>query len=90
VTSHTTHTGTLTGIVTWLVDTLRTLLSAGAEFTAQSDLIAAGLDSLAVTQLLLAIEDRTGVWLDEGYLTPSNLANAEALAIVIHERMAFR
>ena len=36
------------------------LLSVGDEFTPQSDLVAAGLDSLAVTQLLLAIEESTG------------------------------
>jgi acyl carrier protein len=60
------------------------LLGAGDEFTRRSNLIAAGLDSLAVTQLMLSIEDATGVWMDESLLTPENLENAETLASCIH------
>ena len=56
------------------------LLSVGDEFTPQSDLVSAGLDSLAVTQLLLAIEESTGVWVDESLLTETTLASAETLA----------
>jgi len=63
------------------------LLSVGPEFTPRSSLVESGLDSLAVTQLLLAIEERAGVWLDEGLLTPENLASAEALAACVHEQL---
>lgn len=63
------------------------LLSVGPEFTPRSSLVDSGLDSLAVTQLLLAIEERTGVWLDESFLTPENLASAETLAACIHEQL---
>jgi len=63
------------------------LLSVGPDFTPRSSLVASGLDSLAVTQLLLAIEERTGVWLDESLLTPENLASAETLAACIHEQL---
>ena len=52
------------------------LLSVGDEFTPTSSLIDAGLDSLAVTQLLLAIEESTGVWVDESLLTEETLASA--------------
>lgn len=56
------------------------LLSVDDSFTVDSDLVGAGLDSMAVTQLMLAIEESTGVWVDESLLTPENLASARALA----------
>lgn len=63
------------------------LLEVGAEFTPQSNLVEAGLDSLAVTQLMLSIEECTGVWVDESLLTPQNLASAESLAGCVYEQM---
>jgi acyl carrier protein len=63
------------------------LLDVGADFTPRSDLVAAGLDSLAVTQLLLAIEESTGVWVDESLLTPESLATAESLASLVHAQL---
>jgi acyl carrier protein len=64
------------------------LLSVGDEFTRTSSLIDAGLDSLAVTQLLLAIEESTGVWVDESLLTEETLASAESLAACVHAQIA--
>jgi acyl carrier protein len=64
------------------------LLGAGPEFTPRSNLIAAGLDSLAVTQLMLSIEDATGLWVDESLLTPENLETSETLASCIHAHVA--
>lgn len=61
------------------------LLEASDGFTPQSDLVEAGLDSLAVTQLMLAVEEATGVWVDESLLTPENFASTEALAACVHE-----
>ena len=61
------------------------LLAVGADFSPRSNLIESGLDSLAVTQLMLAIEEATGVWTDESLLTPENLETAETLAASIHE-----
>jgi acyl carrier protein len=73
-------------LVRIVYDILRTqLLSVGSEFTPRSNLVEAGLDSLAVTQLLLAIEEQTGIWVDEGLLTPENLESAETLAACVHE-----
>jgi acyl carrier protein len=63
------------------------LLSVGEEFTPRSSLIEAGLDSLAVTQLLLAIEESTGVWVDESLLTEETLASAESLAACVHAQI---
>lgn len=59
------------------------ILDVGADFSPRSDLVAAGLDSLAVTQLLLALEESTGIWVDESLLTPENLASAESLAACV-------
>ncbi len=66
------------------------LLSVGNSFTVESDLVAAGLDSMAVTQLMLAIEESTGVWVDESLLTPDNLASARTLAACVHEQLRSR
>jgi acyl carrier protein len=60
------------------------LLDAEADFTPRSNLVAAGLDSLAVTQLMLAIEESTGVWVDESLLTEETLASVAALAALVH------
>ena len=66
------------------------LLQVSSDFTPASDLIEAGLDSLAVTQLMLSIEESTGVWVDESLLTPENLASAETLAACVHEHVGRR
>lgn len=63
------------------------LLSVDDSFTVDSDLVAAGLDSMAVTQLMLAIEESTGVWVDESLLTPENLASARALANCVFQQL---
>jgi len=81
-------TPALDDLTQFIFSTLRDdLLSAAGAFTQQSDLVEAGLDSLAATQLLLAIEERTGVWVDESVLTPENLASSEALARCVLERV---
>jgi len=63
------------------------LPDAGPDFGAKSDLIEAGLSSLIAVQMLLAIEERTGIWVDESELTPENLASAEALARCVHAHL---
>jgi len=63
------------------------ILAGGDGFHERSNLVEAGLDSLALTQLLLAIEETTGVWVDESLLTPENLESAETLAALVYERL---
>jgi len=63
------------------------ILAVGTEFSPRSNLVEAGLDSLAVTQLLLSIEESTGVWVDESLLTPENLRTSETLADLVFERL---
>ena len=64
------------------------ILSVDSGFTPKTNLVAAGLDSLAVTQLMLSIEESTGVWVDESLLTPENLENAESLAALVHTELS--
>jgi acyl carrier protein len=66
------------------------LLEVTEDFTPRSNLIEAGLDSLAVTQLMLSIEETTGVWVDESLLTPENLESAETLAACVHAHVERR
>ena len=64
-----------------IVEILRDeLLTVDESFTPSSNLVATGLDSLAVTQLMLSIEEKTGVWVDESLLTPEMLESCESLA----------
>ncbi|MDH3686699.1 MAG: acyl carrier protein [Myxococcales bacterium] len=63
------------------------ILDVSEGFTPQSNLVDAGLDSLAVTQLMLSIEESTGIWVDESLLTPENLETAATLAQCVHSQM---
>jgi acyl carrier protein len=64
------------------------ILSVDDSFTKESNLIEAGLDSLALTQLMLAIEENTGVWVDESLLTEETLASVSSLSALVHESLA--
>jgi acyl carrier protein len=64
------------------------ILSVDETFTTESNLIEAGLDSLALTQLMLAIEENTGVWVDESLLTEETLASVKTLSALVHESLA--
>ena len=63
------------------------ILDPPDSFSPRSNLVEAGLDSLAVTQLLLSVEESTGIWVDEGLLTPENLESAETLAALVHSQL---
>jgi len=55
-----------------------------------TSLAAAGLDSMAVMQLLLLIEGRYGLWLPEEDLTRENFACIRSLAAAVSRRLAAR
>ena len=63
------------------------ILESPEGFTPQSNLVDAGLDSLAVTQLLLSIEEGTGVWVDESLITPDHFESTESLAKLVFEQL---
>lgn len=60
------------------------ILTVDDTFTKDTNLIEAGLDSLALTQLMLAIEESTGVWVDESLLTEDTLASVVTLTDLVH------
>jgi acyl carrier protein len=63
------------------------VLNPGDDFTPRTGLVEVGLDSLALTQLMLAIEESTGVWIDESLLTPENLESAASLAALVYAQL---
>ena len=63
------------------------ILRVDESFTPDSSLIEAGLDSLALTQLMLAIEESTGVWVDESLLNEETLASVSALAVLVQREL---
>lgn len=55
------------------------LLCVNSDFTEDSDLQSAGLDSLALTQLLLELQRKTGHWLDESRIDEETLKSCRTL-----------
>ena len=72
---------TPTELIDWLND--EGVLELDWDFPEDGDLFAAGLDSMAVMQLVVAVEDRYGVELGPEDLTRSNLATPTTLAALI-------
>jgi acyl carrier protein len=62
------------------------ILDTDQALTPQSDLFAAGLDSMGIMQLLLAIEDRFGVAIDPADLSRDNFSTAEKIAALVAEK----
>ncbi len=60
------------------------LLETAAHLDATTDLYALGLDSMAIMQLLILVEEEYGVPLPEGALTRENFSTARQLAVLIH------
>ena len=70
-----------------LLELIRTdVLDTAEPLTPQSDLFAAGLDSMGIMQLLLAIEDRFGVAMDPADLSRENFSTAEKIAALVAEK----
>lgn len=64
-------------------------LPDGADLTANSDLEAAGLDSLALVGLLVAVEDRYGVTIPDELLSRETFASPAALWSVLSAQPDF-
>lgn len=70
-----------------LTDIIATeILNTEQALTPQSDLFAAGLDSMGIMQLLLTIEDRFGVAIDPADLSRDNFATAEKISTLVAEK----
>jgi len=79
---------TIASLTQLILETVQNdLLQVAPDFGPGSNLIEAGLDSLAVTQLMLAIEEKTGLWVDESQLTPENLLSCASLASCVHSEI---
>lgn len=63
------------------------LLETAPEFTLDSNLYDAGLDSMAIMQLLILIENHFGLMLDEADLSRDNFTSIRSLARLIRERL---
>ncbi len=75
---------TPTEVIDWLND--EGVLELDWDFPEDGDLSEAGLDSMAVMQLVVAVEDRFGIELGPEDLTKSNLATPTTLAALIAKR----
>lgn len=64
------------------------LLGGADRLEPSTSLAAAGLDSMAIMQLLLLIEERFGLWLPEEDLTHENFASVRTLAAAVARRQA--
>ena len=70
-----------------LLEIIRTeILEATAPLTPESDLFEAGLDSMAIMQLLLHIEDHFGVALEPADLSRENFRTAARIAALIESK----
>ena len=75
------NTLTPTELIDWLND--EGVMELDWDFPEDGDLFAAGLDSMAVMQLVVAVEDEYGVELGPDELTRENLATPTTLAALI-------
>jgi acyl carrier protein len=66
------------------------LLDLPAGFTPGTNLYQAGLDSMGIMQLLLAIEDRFGILLPEADVSQKNFCNLTNLSGLLRERLVER
>lgn len=72
-----------------VLDLIRSeILDGGEALTPRSDLFAAGLDSMGIMRLLLAIEDRFGVSIDPAELSRDNFSSAGSIATLVAGKRA--
>ncbi len=73
-------------LIDWLND--EGVMELDWDFPEDGDLPAAGMDSMAVMQLVVAVEDRFEVELTPDDLTRENLATPATLAALIASKLA--
>jgi len=64
------------------------LLDLPADFTPLTNLYDAGLDSMGIMQLLLAIEDHFGILLAEADVSQKNFCTLANLSALLRERLS--
>lgn len=71
-------------VIEWLEE--EGLVELGEGFSADGDLFASGLDSMAVMQLVVAAEQSFGTVLGPADMTRANLSTPRALAALLTEK----
>lgn len=71
-------------VIDWLNE--EGIVDLGDGFPVDGDLFSAGLDSMAVMQLVVAAEERSGVILGPGDMTRANLSTPRSLASLISSK----
>jgi acyl carrier protein len=61
----------------------RDIFSPETKLDAQTDLVAAGFDSMSLVKLLLHVETKFGKWIPEGEITNEALASVSALSVTV-------
>lgn len=61
----------------------REIFAPEAVVTSETDLVAAGFDSMSLVRLLLFIETKYGLWIPESKITNEALLNPSALATTL-------
>jgi len=61
----------------------RDIFSPETALTPETNLVAAGFDSMSLVKVLLHIETKYGKWIPEGEITNEALANVRSLAATI-------
>jgi acyl carrier protein len=68
----------------------REIFAPNIELTPETDLVAAGFDSMSLVRVLLFIETTYGLWIPEKEITGETLSNLRSLAAAVcrllHER----
>ena len=64
------------------------LCDGGEPMTVETDLFAAGLDSMGIMQLMISIEERFGVRVPEASVTRENFSTASSLASLVRRGAA--
>jgi len=64
------------------------LFDGGEPMTVETDLFAAGLDSMGIMQLMISIEERFGVRVPEASVTRENFSTASSLAALVRRGAA--
>ena len=64
------------------------LFDGGAPMTVETDLFAAGLDSMGIMQLMISIEERFGERVPEASVTRENFSTASSLAALVRRGAA--
>jgi 2-hydroxymuconate-semialdehyde hydrolase len=66
-----------------LVFLRRDIFAPGTELDGETDLVAAGFDSMSLVKLLLHVETKYGKWIPENEITNEALASIRTLAATV-------